>query len=278
MKTLLPLLFVFVSYFTTGQITLSATYSTQINLVKLHVSGYKYVESNVNSNTITLYNTNHTVFKTITIPNQSMQVQSIGYISENLFDLDNDIEYYVTLYQGSPVYTQLKIYNEDGTLLFQRDSGNIYVTNSVQSYGLYISDPIFFDGVSTRMSVQIPAGANTYYEVYDLPGSVTCQDCMSGIISGVHDVPQDSAINKPLFSPNPASEFIKLNYSLPSGYKKAQIVIHDNTGKICETLNVTSTFEYIYLNSKYANGLYFFDLIVDDKRIKTEKIFLKIDG
>lgn len=267
------IIFILSCKYSFGQINYLTSFTRQINLVKLHVNGYKYVETNINDNTIKIYNTDNSIFKIITIPTQGIPIQSIGYISENLFDLDNDIEYYITTLEVSNGYTQFKIYNENGTILFQKDSANLYQTTSTQSYGLYISDPIFYDGISTKMKLQI----NSRTELYNLLGSVTCFDCTSGIVSGLIDEPNNQ-IEKfdrtSIFFPNPTNDFIKINYQLPSNYKNAEIVIYDNNGKLIETLQITSTFDCVYLNSKYAGGLYFFNLIVDGNKIKTEKIIM----
>jgi hypothetical protein len=76
-----------------AQISLEHTYSgnstnSSIGFINLSASGDKYVINDFSLNQIKLYNTNHSLWKTITIPSLP---NTIGYyyqnISENLFNI-----------------------------------------------------------------------------------------------------------------------------------------------------------------------------------------------
>lgn len=276
MKKLSCIILIALSTSLFGQINLLNTYTKQIYLTKLHVSGYKYVEVNLTTSLITVYNTNNSVFATMTIQPQPYSIQSVGYISENLFDLDNGLEYYVTTYTSSPTtYNIFKVYNDNGTLLFQRDSASLYQTNSVSTFGLFRADPIFYDGVSTKMRLQVGYGTTTRYELYNLPGTITCGDCSNGTVTAIYSNPKTDISSENIIYPNPASDFIKIKYQLPDKAKKAEIKVFDSTGKLQESFEITSTFDFIYLPKSYSNGLYYFQLLVDNQVLKTEKIIIQ---
>ncbi|MES2679617.1 MAG: T9SS type A sorting domain-containing protein [Bacteroidota bacterium] len=264
-----------------AQITYDNAYpaASGILLDKLHVSGYKYVRVSIPNLKIELYNINHSLFKTISIPPQTSQIQSVNYVSENLFDTDNLTEYAITTYtyapgQPSSGLYKFYIFKENGTQLFFRDSASISLSNSNIFSNV---DGIYFDGQNTKMRLQIygpnfPSQIKT--EIYTLAGSIPCSECSStGTVSGISS-PGNPGQNNPVFYPNPVTDQLKLKYELPKDYKTADIRIHDLQGKLIETFKVTDTFDFIYLPSDYNNGLYLYSLNVDGKTVKTEKIIL----
>lgn len=272
-----------------AQITYNTSYNQAFNfsLTKFHVSGYKYVKTDIQNLKIDIYNTNHTLFKTISIPAQTTPIQSVSFISENLFDTDNLMEYalvttlttpanYTTIPQtmGSTKYS-FYIYKENGTQMMFRDSASI---GAVSENIFANQSAVFFDGTQTKMRLniqgpgQVPIPIKT--EIYSLPGSIPCSECSSnGTVTGI-STPNSPGTNNPVFYPNPVTNQLKLKYDLPKDYKKAEINVYDLQGKLLENLKVTNTFDFIYLPSDYNNGLYLYSLVVDDKIIKTEKIIL----
>ncbi|MBL7937230.1 MAG: T9SS type A sorting domain-containing protein, partial [Bacteroidia bacterium] len=244
----------------------------------------KYVEIIKNSNLINVYNTNNTLYTSFAIPTPSNISQSVGYVSDNLFDTDPGIEYYMTTYEGTPpanVVNNFKIYNSDGSVLFRRDSASLYHNsgsgNGSSNFGLFNSHPIFFDGTSTKMRIlkQIAAGNNYKLEFYNLPGSLTCADCSNGFVESVSSDADYGNGNGFKIFPNPASNEIKLKYSLGNNITAAKIKIVDINGQAMESFDVTSSFDSIYISDKYSNGLYFFQIIINDKIVHTEKIVIQ---
>jgi hypothetical protein len=134
-----------------AQITLDNTYSstTTMWLVKLQLSGYKYVKRN--GNTIDLYNTNHSLFKTMTIPPVFGVAQGVHYISETLFDTDNLVEYALLTYSSSVNTSRTYIFKENGTQLFMRDSA--VIPGAADNGVFFIQDGIFFDGTNAKMKL-----------------------------------------------------------------------------------------------------------------------------
>src|ERR1700761_6904216 len=71
-----------------GQINVSGS----TNLTNYGVKFYSYTTNN-----LILYNDDYSVFKNISIPQISgWDLAAVEYISDNLFDLDNEIEYYAS--------------------------------------------------------------------------------------------------------------------------------------------------------------------------------------
>lgn len=264
-----------------AQITYNHSANTRGFLVKLHVSGYKYYTYNLN--TINIYNVNHTLFKSISIPppyNTPGGSHFMHYISENLFDSDNGIEYIMQRTQASPSYTcNLSVLDESGAVIFSKDSA--YLGTNLITFSSYTSfmdqEPIYYDGTGTKLSFDIyNSWGGTYLrsDVYNLPGTIPCNNCTSGITTLITNPTSNPAIEDPKFFPNPTSDQLKLKYKLPDGAHLAEMKIYDLQGKLVDEFKVTDNFDFIYLPTNYNNGLYLYSLIVDGKVVKTEKIVL----
>ena len=155
------------------------------------------------------------------------------------------------------LHYNLKIYNEDGTLIMNRDSASL--TMQASSLIFYNIQQIYFDGTNTKMMLPIGVGGTFYYyEIYSLPGSIPCSDCSQGITTGMVEGSGSDKSSMPYFYPNPASQFLKLKYVLPEGVKKAFIKVYDTTGKLVQDLEITNAFDSILLPANYSNGLYKF--------------------
>lgn len=264
-----------------SQISLQHTFSTDRpdRIVNLSLSGLKYVHVHYDLATsslssITLYNPNYSVFKTINIPILTGEHNSVvSFISETLFDLDTLIEYAVD-YTDSNSLSSTRICNENGSVLMQRDSGRI----AWGQYGLdqtgYWHDNIFPDGNSMRLMVLVGVGQSAYMEIYSLPGQVNCMVCDNGVISGFAD--NQSSIKKnesSLAFPNPFTDYVKIKYSLPAKFQSAYVNILDVTGRFIKKKEINNgTDEVLIFNEEIKQGAYFYQIIVDGKVISGDKI------
>jgi len=278
MKNIIIILLALACMGSYAQITHDHTYSKQISLAKLHVSGYKYIETDLAAKQIKIYNLNHSLWKTITIPVQPYGFAMVYYVTEQLFDTDNQIEFAVvsqTTTGGptSPLGTsaRLNIYNEDTSLVFTRDSA-IFMSVGADIFSNGV--PVFYDGSNTKMRLTIThmPGVFSKHEVYTLPGSIPCSDCNNGVTTGKAGIIKTNP--EASFFPNPVSDQLRLRYKLPEGAKKAEIRIHDSQGRLVESMEVTNSFDHVLVPSSYSNGLYFYSLIVNGETIKTEKIIV----
>lgn len=266
-----------------GQIIYDHTGYQNNYLVKLGIAGYKYVSWSTVP-TINIYNLNHTLYKSISIPSSYTVGPSLTYfyVSDNLFDLDNGVEYMVYKYSSSSTYSSnISILDESGAVLFSKDSAAITGQTGGPGYktSFYNQDIVYYDGVNVKMKLDIfthsPMFSSGYTRslYYNLPGPLPCVGCTSGItslISGTQEEPKQEVE----FYPNPTSDQLKLKYKLPEGSHLAEMKIYDTQGKLVDEFKVTDTFDFIYLPTNYNNGLYLYSLIVDGKTIKTEKIVL----
>ncbi|NBR15435.1 MAG: T9SS C-terminal target domain-containing protein, partial [Crocinitomicaceae bacterium] len=224
-----------------SQINLEHTYtvnsSSTISTIQLSTSGYKYMITDNSLGQIKLYNTNHSLWKTLTWPIANGFNYYFANLSENLFNLDNQIEFIVySTTTTSPVQWNTKIYSETGTVI--RDFPNRYY-NGVYSAGLNNYKLILSD-------------VNTIREVYSLPGT-----------SSNLGVPNNSFSELSGVSfPNPTSQTISIPYQLTSGQTSGQLKIYNSTGVLIESFQVDSNFNDLILDvSSYSNGVYLYKIV-----------------
>jgi hypothetical protein len=244
-----------------AQITQEETYPTLAGAYKLDVSGVKYLvdsTNNINFN-LKLYNTDHTLFKSINFPNPypNFSTHNISYLSENLFDTDAGIEFAVT-FINAPNGFRFVIFNEDGTILFNRNKAEpAGVATSFNSNGPYLGIIPTLDGTKMILQTHNP----TSRIVYSLPGTLPCWECNGGFTG---NRPGDSNTiqewNSNIY-PNPSSDETKIEYTLPVDCKTATLTIFSMEGKIMKSYTITSDFNYILLyNNDLPSGTYYYQI------------------
>ncbi|WP_317900131.1 T9SS type A sorting domain-containing protein [Aurantibacillus circumpalustris] len=278
MKNFILSLAVMISTSMFSQISLNHTHSERRFLTKLDYGGYVFYSINPATETIDLFDPgSNTLINAIAVPNFTTADLTEIYLSDNLFDTDNLIEF--LLFRVRPNNTlDLEIYNELGTLIFSATNCAAlnYISGSMHIPVFRNDNMIFFDGMSAKMRVAKVISPYVYtYEVYYLPGSLPCIECSPGgvTVGNKSNKISKSEVN---FFPNPVKdeERLKLNYSIPATTKNARVKIYDMNGKLMDDLRISSGSDYILLPSSYDNGLYLYSLEIDGKVIKNEKIIL----
>ena len=91
-----------------AQITLEHTFSGNISVVNTHHKTV-YFDAVINGNQFDFYNEDYSFYKTVTvIPPYGCKAYFISDVSDNLFNTDNDLEFYEKI---SPTFPM----NESGT-------------------------------------------------------------------------------------------------------------------------------------------------------------------
>lgn len=247
--------------FSYAQMTLEHTYpADKAQIILLSNAGRKIAVDDLDNNQIKLYNLNHTLWKTIPVPQiGSFSAWHYNYTSDNLFNSDNLVEAAI-YYQGTTnlyLYKML-IVNENGQTLQTIDS----VSNML---------------VQTSGTNQFHAMAynSSFTKVFALPGTIPCEPCSGSL--GIAK-PENTG-NKPVISdavPNPSSNEVKIFYSLPANVREAELNIFNNEGKKVKSFRVGSAFEYITIdNSELPSGVYYYNL-TSNNNVTTSKKMLVI--
>lgn len=288
MKKIIFVMFVFVSIRAFSQFTLQHTYpdaghcapsnvggtnyygQKSLYLVHLETSGDKYVKLNKMAQTIEFYSLDYTLWKSVnysavptnvtTDPETDKSQASIIYISEHLFDTDDEIEFMYTfaLYYNNTWHATTQIVNEDGTILFSRDAAPLVQPSyPMQYYSIYNT---------TNGTVMILSNVNGTAEVFSLSGTFTSGIATNNILG--------NAAEMSLF-PNPSmgGNMITINYTLPSDTHTANLLVFDTQGKQVKSYKIGNGMSSILVNpSELAKGTYYYSIQTEDGRsIATQK-------
>jgi len=219
MKKILLLIICFFSIVSLvrAQITLEATYDTasiKLYMVNLELSGQKYIKvdrDSISGRRVRLYDLNHSLWKTIDLsflPLFQLPASArhqydfdVLYVSENLFNLDSNVELMVVINTGIQVNLSSQwftgIYNENGVPLFTADSAGPFVrANTPQVFR-----PIYNTPLGTKMILSF---TNGQAKVYSLGGILTTDNDLA--------LNQDDGTSTLRVYPNPAASATTIEY------------------------------------------------------------------
>ena len=238
---------------------------SQLMLVNFEVSGYQYVHIDRVNRAIKIYSLSHVLVKTIPLSGLPLnppygQMGDFLYITEQLFNLDSKKEF-MYVYQGTApsgdAFFVTDIINEDGLILFSDTSVGLIRPNYEQQ-----QFPIYNTPEGTKMIL-----SNTFTgeaKVFALRGTLPCADpCMAGGGGGI------GAINSPgnnggMLSnpyPNPAGDNTVINYNLPDGVFRGEIIFYDPQGREVKRFSVDRTFNSLSVSTgELASGTYYYQM------------------
>lgn len=242
-----------------SQITLENKYPVSPNNLKLcnlTNGGYKYYLLDQANNQIKMYNSNHSLFKTINVtpPTPPFTYGGLKYISDNLFNADNLVEFMIVYYQSPSTY-QAKLYNESNSLLFSSNTNAGELLNISGSYKL-----------------KLPSINSDSTYIYSLTGSLPCDAC-GGPTSIVKNNPTTTTM--PNAYPNPTSTQITIPYTLTNNDTKGKINIYDINGKVVKEYNVDNSFDNLILDTQeFSAGTYYYNLTTSSGVSDAKKIIV----
>ena len=264
MKNIIFIILSVIAFNAKSQITLEHAYDSasglpggispaamdQLMIIKFEVSGERYVKINRHGKKIEIYNLNHSLLKTIdfsSFPSSPYPNDiNIMYISENLFDMDSDIEFMYGV-NVSPYY--LGIYKSDGTCIFADSAAPAIFSNiPLQQY------PIYNTSQGTKM---ILSYTNGLAKVFDLPGTLTMdiQNANNNLIA----MQNQNYLSNPY--PNPAVNSTKIDYTLPDSVNEGDIVFYNLQGMEVKRFKVDKTFSTLLVSTAdIAAGTYLYQL------------------
>jgi hypothetical protein len=246
-----------------AQITFEADYAHSGAFTQLANSGYKFYIMDVGNRQCRIYNTDHSLWKTIDLDVPAGHyLYDIRYVSENLFTDDNTLSLCYIYYFYDEVYQYytytLKIINEDGTNLRTVEGAQYIVVNDIGEAG-------------TKLSVYVYDYSNIIYTittlVYDLPGQL--------ISSGAGTGHENEALGRSAF-PNPAGDYTIIPFALPETSSSGEILLTDAKGNLIRQFKVDHHFRDLRINTgQLPAGIYFYHLTAGNYKSEAKKIIVR---
>ncbi len=260
MKKVLISLLLMTSFIAFGQINLENNYSYSGTYAKLTVSGSKFYLMDAALVQCRVYNTNHTLWKTLnlSVPANNY-LYDLKYLSEGLFTNDNSLSlgYVYYIYDETNAYYTFnaKIVKESGTELLSIPGCQYMEVMNLGSDGVKLV-AYCYDYSVNPYTIQT--------RIYGLPGQLTATE--NPVLPGSHKLPY----------PNPAIDFITIQYSLPDNSTTGEIAITDMQGKLIDKLVINSYTERITLPTfKYPSGVYNYSVEAGNQRFESGKFIVK---
>ena len=268
-----------------GQMTLAHAFTqnsfTESAIVNLSLSGKKIMTFTNSKNvwttgdTIFFYNLDYSFWKSIVCPfipgyggmynilHDEGQRIGMFYPSETLFNTDSLLEIAVFyMHQLDDTGGKILVINENGSIV---DSIlNVVLFTQSPSFRVYAVDTI-------GTAFQALVSTSTGIKVYNLPGTLPCEQCIdrSGISSNTQ--PQNDI--KTEFSPNPSSDKVKITFTLPKDIKRGEVQLFNSFGTLIKSYQVDDHFGYILLdNSQLKAGIYYYNVIANGSISETQKL------
>lgn len=264
MRQLTLVIFIFVVFFiqSSAQITEEHTY-TGVSAAYIHLpaAGYKYYVMDVANSQCRMYNSDHSLWKTInlSIP-ANYYLCDVQYVTEDLFNTDNTIEMLYVSYNYNTTlayYTyDTRIVNEHGTILYSMPGAGytyIYPAESGSKLFVWVYD-----------FSMAPYALNT--KVYSIPGKLN---------TTVTGVPGNLKVSQSFAYPNPATSEVTIPYSLPSNVKQAELKLYSMNGALVKSFIVDHTFNSLTMKtSELPAGMYVYRIESDTFKSEPYKLVI----
>jgi hypothetical protein len=240
--------------------------SINIQIIRLENSGQKMCLVNRMDSTsyqYVFYNSDYSEYTTISVDLEPLFIisdynspsLSISYISENVFDQDNDIELMgqLTYYDDDNAeYAQVLVFHQDGGILFQSDveNSNAWLFTSIATNSTILSS-LTNTGAGTKMVLDVYYfNEGQYsYDVYSLPGTLPT----TLVRSGYSGDEQGIFLNA---YPVPAREVVYMDYHL-NEEQAGTIEISNAKGQTIQKIRVGDVRGIVSIPvAEYKDGVY----------------------
>ena len=255
---------IFLLFFVTvnAQVTLDKKYDYSTSVVKLETSGYKYYLMDVPAGQCRIYNTDHSLFKTINcgVPG-GFYLSDIKFISEKIFDSDPEIELLCTYfkYNASKDYYEYdsKIINEDGSQMTFIDGAIYNYVNQTDENTYKLFSYCYDYSVSPE---------KVWTSIFNLPGTTVSAQYLN-------DKSPDILLNA---FPNPATGSLKVAYTLPENVTQGTLHLVDISGRQVEQFIVDNHTDHLMLDvNRFQSGVYHYFIEHGNSRSEAKKLVIQ---
>ena len=216
-----------ISFISEAQITLEQNYPASTAVAQLASSGFKYYLADYTNNQCKIYNTDHSLWKTIamTVPT-GRYLYSVTYVSDALFNTDSKVELAYTWY----AYDTTLFYYTYNTRVIDEDGIEL-----LNVPGCSFIDVVSAGAKGTKMLAYVYDYSKVYYTtntlVYSLPGTLPAYGMISRGNEYLHKA-----------YPNPAQAVVNIPYELPEGTGQGQVLLINGSGQVLKSYRVDRTF------------------------------------
>lgn len=226
-----------ISNFSFGQVTLEHSYSNPSSISTDDLfftfnsaNGINYYTFNETTNIVQVYNENHILTNTFTVPNTAGYIPVNVMVTDKLFNNDNAFEFLITL--SNYPNDKMILVNDSGTQIqeFINRSFAKIVKNNTGAYKLIVKNT-----------------AANIVDIYSLPGTLSVNQ-------------QNLVSNKIVAYPNPTNDVINITNKYSNSTNNLLEVFNIKGQKVIEQ-NISNNIDVISLDvSDLSSGVYIYKL------------------
>ncbi len=231
---------------------------------RISESEIKYVH--IDDYTITLYNLDHSVFKTMTVPLQILgDNEDVLFISTTLFDTDSTtVEYLVEGKDLSGTWGT-HIFNENNTQVFTAPGYYLWQQIIVLGKSKLFPNVINTDQGSKLLLLNVNGGVR----IWSLPGTYYSY-------SGTGDDDNLLEMDLGLPAPNPSATRIIIPINIPSEAINPQLIMISDSGtEVGRYILNPGQDSFTLDTAQFAPGMYLLTIIAENGRSKTRKVMIR---
>jgi len=256
--------FIFLFFALGAQVSLDKKYNYSTSVVQFENGEYKYYLMDVPAEQCRIYNADHSIYKTIffNIPND-WYLNDVKLISTTLFDSDAGLELVYTYYKYIPTADSYyydyhtKIINEDGSEILNIEDGRYnYIFQTGE--GIYKLFSYCFDYSLFPEKV--------WTNIYNLPNN-----SVSSFL--INENKPDIWLN---VFPNPATQTVKVAYTLPSNITEAKLHLLDNKGQAFNQFLIDNHTDNLSLDvTEMSSGVYYYFVEYGSTKTASKKLVIQ---
>lgn len=249
-----------ITFSISAQVSSVGTSGELTNPFKTSTGALKFYDFNYTTSLITIYNDDFSIFKTVDVPTvvggswncfrlvefetMNRDKNIFGLFSDNLFNSDSKIEFIIAIGDNSEwensVVKEYKMINEDGIIL-QTIPINTNLTNVIGTHSI-----LYSKSGDSYMTLNTDKDVFTHFKLN------SSFDTVTGLFNSIKNVSNTASIY-----PNPASNYIKLDYTIPENLSVVSLKIFDMKGAIIKEMTVDGITGFVLLDiNELKNGSY----------------------
>jgi hypothetical protein len=262
-KLYLLVVLIFLAYMAKSQVDFEQSYPGSADITQLELDGYKYYVTDAVNNKCLLYNTDHTLWKTIDIPvPPNNYIADISFVSQHLFNENDNVELlvifaeYITSGEFPYYVYKTSVIGETGGALMNVEGGGYAFIEDAgdDNYKLLV---YVYDFANSSLPVST--------EIYEIPGSP--------LSSSESSIPSIKDSGNPY--PNPAGSYVNIPYVLDKRDATGVLILFDGSGREIRRFKVGKDFNNIrILTSGLGKGVYFYTIQSEHNTTETKKLIV----
>ncbi len=279
MKKLFTLILVFSAWNSFAQLTLLKESDSDFYPFQLTNGDWKLVSdvySNNKYKSITFYNSDYSVYKTINI-SQKFPYDTTGYsysyiglgeinvmngvdneysYTDKFFNSDDKIEFILEYISRSNQNNSIT--DQSVSIIMNEDGQEIQRFSNLKGNAIYFD---YWKNLNIRFSNEDYIIYST--KIYSVPGALPCPFTCSQKSAAIAPISPTNEFKEIQVNgfPNPSSDKVTLAYTLPEGVSFGTLRLYTQTGELVKEFKVSSQVDHLELPvSDYTPGTYYYEL------------------